>query len=153
MKVTIKLQEETASAFWVKGSKIIPITKKHIDYLIENFEEFGLSLEGIKAVYKKYKEKLFSEGKARESLIRSVAKEGWVRVRHYIRPDYWSIQGWNKFRAKKTMNAFLDWALDNKVITLNDEMVIYYYETDTSEEYSFIEGGVSKYLTERAKKK
>jgi hypothetical protein len=153
MKVTVKLQEGTANAFWVKGSKIIPITKKHIDYLIENYEEFGFSLEDIKTIYKKYKEKLYSEGKARERLIRSVSKDGWVRIRHYNRPDYWSVQGWNKFRAKKTMDKFIDWALENKILTLNDEMVIYYYETDTSEEYSFVNGGIAKYLTERTKKK
>lgn len=153
MKVTVKLREGMENAFWAKGSKIIPVSRKHIDYLIGNFGEFGLSLEDIKAVYKKYKEKLYSEGKAREHLIREVSKDGWVRIRHYNRPDYWSVQGWNKFRSKKTMDKFIDWALDNRVLTLNDELVMYYYETDTAEEYSFVDGGVAKYLTERTKKK
>jgi predicted SprT family Zn-dependent metalloprotease len=137
-------------AFWIKGRKIIPVGKIHIDYIIENPELFGLTDEYIKSIYKKNKEKLGQEGKSREFLIKEVSKEGWIRVRHYTRPrDMWSIQTDDIERRKKAIDNFILFCLSEKIMTYNDELFLMSYHTDTSYSYSYMDGGVKSYLKEK----
>ena len=94
--------------YWAKGTKIIPISI-HIQYIMDHPEDFLLSKEKIKEVYKKHKEKYGIEGKAREEIIKSVLSQGWLRVRHYTgRGDYWSIQFDNYKRRKTTIKSFIN---------------------------------------------
>jgi len=140
--------------FWVKGSRIIEVQgASHINYIIDNPEDFGLDLEEIRNIYKKHGEKLGQEGDAREEIIINVSRRGWVRVRHYIRPrDYWSIQAYNERIGKKSIENFIYWALENKKMSLNDELQIFYYETEDLEIYDYKNGGVRKFLSEQIKK-
>lgn len=81
-------------AFWISPQgKVKFITNKdtHIGQIIKNPTYFGYTKNMIQDIYNKYNEKLGSEGNAREEIILSLIKKGWIRIRKYNRPDYWSI--------------------------------------------------------------
>jgi hypothetical protein len=79
-------------AFWVKNGTIYEVERTHIRFVLDNPELFNRKKEELVSVFATYGEKIGFEGKAREEIIRSLVGEGWIRIRHYIRPkDYWSI--------------------------------------------------------------
>lgn len=137
--------------FWLKGNKIIDITDtKHILYIIQNPEVFGLTTEYIKNVYDKHNEKLGIEDNAREELIRLVAEKCWIRIRHYNKKEneYWSIQ-FDKFdlQNKKAIKYFVKWALnESKIMNKNDSLVLTGYKDNFHFEYNFMNRGVNKFL-------
>lgn len=149
------VESSKTNGFWVKGSKIYDITTGfHAGFIIDNPDLFGLSKEDIVSSYKKNKEKFGQEGKTREELIKMVAQDGWIRVRHYIKPrDYWSIQCDNTKLRKSSIHDFLYWAIKNEFMTYYDEVVLLgYNDADDREYYSFQSGGVQEYLMNEAKK-
>ena len=102
-------------AYWIKRNQIIDVSEsRHIHVIIGNPEQFGLTERFVKATYKKYKEKMYSEGNAREELIKLATQSGWVRVRRY--PDYWSIQFDTYRKRKKVIQNFIYWATVTKKI-------------------------------------
>lgn len=116
--------------YWVKGDTVYDLTtSKHINFIRENPEAFGYTKEELNAIYAKHGEKIGTEGKAREEIIKEVSKMGWLRVRKYRRPEYWSIQFDNHRRRKKAINNFIEWAmLDSKVMHQYDEIVLIGYD-------------------------
>lgn len=133
-----------STAFWYFDTPI-EITNTHIDYIISNPKDFSLTTNEIQTLYKKYGERIGAEGKAREELIKRVARQGWIRIRHYVRPrDYWSIQVDSYRKRKRKIQAFCDWAIDNQFMGFTDEVTIVGYDTGEFLNYSFQEGGVSK---------
>lgn len=99
-----------SEAYWIspKG-KILPMgNSNHITEVINNPEAFDLTLDKIKAIYNKHNEKLGIEGKAREEIIKSLITKNWIRIRKYIRPDYWSVNI-NKL-DNRTKNYLQYWA-------------------------------------------
>jgi len=141
-------------AFWVKGKKIIPVDITHIKYILANPEEFDLTKEEIWDWYDKNHEKRGLEGKTREQIIKKVSEDGWVRVRHYVRPrDFWSIQTYDTRRSKKTIDNFILWCLAEKTMSMNDELQIMSYKDGEVQSYSFMNGGVRTYLMEMKKNK
>ena len=80
--------------FWIspKG-EILSVGTKHIDMIINSPETFGLTKEQIQQVFQKHNEPMGSEGNAREELMADLLKQGWIRIRKYRRPDFWSVQG------------------------------------------------------------
>lgn len=101
-------------------------------------------------LHKKHGEKIGIEGKAREEIIKKVSKLGWLRVRKYSRPEYWSIQFDNYRKRKKAIEDFVEWALyDSKVMDQYDMIILGGYEDGYNQR---IEHAV-KLLTERKKKK
>ena len=82
------------SAYWISPQGEIIVIKgtsgsTHIDSVINNPETFGLTKSKIQDVYDMYGEKLGTEGKAREQIIRDLVDKGWIRVRKYR--QQWSI--------------------------------------------------------------
>ena len=61
---------------------IIPV-ERHIYTVSEYPEAFGFTNKEIKKIYKKYGEKARQEGKAREDILKTVVKRGWIRGRKY----------------------------------------------------------------------
>jgi len=101
------------SAFWVKNDEIIDLGySRHINAVIDKPDRFGITKEKIKAIYKKYKEPLYSEGDAREEIVKEVSKNGWIRVREY--PSYVSIQFDSYRKRKKVIQNFIFWAMYEK---------------------------------------
>ncbi len=137
-------------AFWVKGKKIIPVGTIHIRYILDNPELFNLTSEVLQDWYKQNNEKIGQEGKTREQVIKKVAEDGWIRVRHYMRPrDMWSIQTYDARRDKKSIDNFILWCLNEGVMGMNDELHILSYKDGSMKDYSFMDGGVRTYLYEK----
>lgn len=141
-------------AFWMKDDEIIENDASHIKVITDDPEKFGLTRDYIESVYEKYGEKIGTEGKAREEIIKEASRQGWIRVRHYVNKggDYWSIQADNIRRRKRQINDFIFWALEQDYMTMNDELVILGYDDERVLRYGFMEGGVKAYMEERKKK-
>ncbi len=86
-------------AFWIIPKRYlntaqtpVPVVKiTHIDFVTENPEMFGLTLDEIKETYDKYGEKLRFEGKARVEIIYNLLQKGFVRIRKDVRSDTWTF--------------------------------------------------------------
>jgi hypothetical protein len=77
------------------GGDIISIgSKTHIATIIENAEMFGFTDELINSVFNKYGEKLWTECKAREEILITTFKLGWIRVNYDIRCDKFVMNTW-----------------------------------------------------------
>src|SRR6056297_3114132 len=111
--------------FWLKESNvyntlIIDIGfHSHIRYLMRNHRAFQISKDGIEKTYAKYNERPGFEGKAREELMKTAFSRGWVRIRHHLSPrDYWIIQCDVLAERKNSIDRFLQWGLENDVISV-----------------------------------
>jgi len=137
--------------YWIKGNKIIDISgTTHIDFILKHPQDFNITKDEILKTFEKYGEKIGSEGKAREEIIKKVSKFGWIRVRHYTRgQDYWSIQ-FDKFSIRKqSIRNFIEWAIfDKKVMAKNDTIVLVGYDDNFFAIYDFKSGGASAFLKE-----
>jgi len=90
-------------AYWINSyGKILSVYKTHIDAVCDCPEAFGLSIEYIASLYKKYKEPLRFEGKARHIIIEELIKnDSWIRIRYNPMEDVYHIEldrlcNWNK---------------------------------------------------------
>lgn len=83
-------------AFWVSPQGDIRVVKSgnyHITDVIQNPDVFGWSKEDINDLYDEHGEKVGQEGDARDNLMTSLLKDGWIRIR--IRKNFYSIQVWD----------------------------------------------------------
>jgi hypothetical protein len=71
-------------AWWIspKG-EIINVPTKHISVVIDNPTSFGFDDDFIEFIYDTYNEKIGQEGTAREQIMLSLFKNGWIRIRKY----------------------------------------------------------------------
>ena len=143
-------------AFWVYKNRIIELdVETHIQYIIKNPEMFNTTKKEIDNIYKGYNEPVNLEGKAREEIIKNIAKKGWIRIRYYSGHggEYWSIQCDNYRRREKAIFDFIDYAIDNNIMAFHDPVSIISYDVGgVSLSYSFGEGGISKLYENRKKK-
>lgn len=137
-------------AFWVLGKTIYDVsTITHIQFIINKPKLFGLTKEEIQAIYKKYNEKIPVERKAREEIIKKVSEKGFIRVRHYSKPDYWSIQFDDYRKRKKTITEFLSWAIfDKNIMTKFSELILVGFKDNYHKKYDFYSGGALSYFDE-----
>jgi hypothetical protein len=73
-------------AFWLAPDGtpyLVPMT--HIQFVIENPDLFGVSLEDLRRRYVQYDEPWGCEGIAREEAICDLVRQGWTRIRRYRR--------------------------------------------------------------------
>ena len=64
-----------SNAYWISPyGKIIDVVTNHMAEIIKNPKPFGLTLSGLKTLFKKYKEPFGSEGNAREKLFLDLFK-------------------------------------------------------------------------------
>ena len=97
-----------SAAIWISPyGKIYDVTTTHIDFVFTNPEKFGMTEEEIRETYKKHKEVLGTEGKAREEILLNVLNAGWIRGRY--NRDGWHIQ--LKRLNGKAKNNIIDWLL------------------------------------------
>ena len=90
-----------ASAYWISPSgKIYDVRDKHINNIISNPDMFGYTKDEIEKIYKKYKEPMGLEGKAREEIMKDLINKGWIRVRFNKKRQQWIIQ-LNKLDKKR----------------------------------------------------
>jgi len=97
-----------AEAYWINPYGFIkPVKNRHIHEVFENPEAFDMTMNEIEAIYKKYKEKLYSEGDARTEIIKNLLAKGWIRIRRYN--NAWSI---NVAQLGDEQKEYLyDWAV------------------------------------------
>ena len=138
----------TTAGFWVKGNNIYPVDETHISAIMDNPELFGISAEFIDATFEKYGERRRSEGKAREEIIRTVAKSGWVRVRHYTTrgSDYWSIQVDVIRTRRRVIEDAVMSLIEHGHMTLHDDLQILGYDCGTKLVHGYKDGGVKEYV-------
>ena len=154
-----------AEAFWARlgsnGIEVYDVSQgTHIGKILDNPELFGLTREQVEETYAKYGERIGLEGKAREEIIKHVAQEGWVRIRHYTgRNDYWSIQADDTEKRKKEIKAFCYWALKiprnaagektgKPIMSYHDSVIIMGYDShDDIKRYEYQNGGVKHFMT------
>ena len=140
-----------SNGYWIHGDEIYDLTTSiHQDFILDNPEKFGYTTQELKDLYDKYGENFHQEGKAREELIKNVSSLGWVRVRHYSKPqDYWSIQCDNIDRRRHTIENFIYWAVENKIMGYNDPAVILGYDNPEDKKvYNWDSGGIEQFLSE-----
>ena len=138
-------------AYWYNNQNLFDIgAKKHVHYIIDYPDIFSLRQDDILSTYAFYNEKLYSEGKAREDLIKKVTEHGWIRLRHYQTPiDYWSIQCYDTHKQKEDLFSIVMALLNlTKDLHLSDELVFTGFNKNNQEVYSFQQGGVATYLEE-----
>lgn len=149
-----KLPEASmAGGYWFNGWKAVDVsTSTHIKAILENPDTFDMTEEHIKSIYDSYGEPYGLEGKAREDIIKEVARNGWIRVRHYTRPkDYWSLQCDRVKKNIDKLKAFCNWAIDHKLMSYHDEVIILGYDDNEKLVFDFMSGGVVTFLSEKAK--
>ena len=82
-----------SNAYWISPrGQIIDVPTRHITNVLENPKQFGLDKPYIVNLYKKHKEPMGLEGKAREEIMILLMKGGWLRVRRSV--NEWVIQSW-----------------------------------------------------------
>ena len=69
---------------------LVSLKGTHIVTVVTRPKVFGLTLEEIDAAYAKHKEPTYIEGVAREEVLRTVLKKGWIRLRRHR--NRWSIE-------------------------------------------------------------
>lgn len=80
-----------SKAYWIdRNGKAIKLTEStHILQIMKNPHKFGLTKAYIESVYKKHDEPIGGEGDAREEIIITVIKKGFIRIRLY--KQWWSV--------------------------------------------------------------
>ena len=68
--------------YWLSPENDIFPVVRHIDFILENLEKFGLTRQEYISVFQKYHEKLGFEGNARKELMENAMKRGWIRLRN-----------------------------------------------------------------------
>jgi hypothetical protein len=100
-----------AEAWWITPLGQVKgfTNSKHIWEVWEAPEDFGLSLQELQAVYKKYGETCTVEKRAREEIMAGLMKKGYIRIRHNQgRHDDYVIQTW--YFRDRIKDYITDWA-------------------------------------------
>ncbi len=86
----IKEKKSTVTvAFWISpDGELIGSLETHIQQILQNAEKFGLKLQDLRDIFKKYNEPVGHEGEAREEIIQRILSEGWIRIRKYPNKGY-----------------------------------------------------------------
>jgi len=84
----------TADAYWISPFGVVTAVEssRHVGDIVSNPEYFGFDSDYVQGLFKKYKEPLGWDGKAREILVKDLMNKGWVRIRKYGREMVLSIQ-------------------------------------------------------------
>ncbi|MGD0229110.1 MAG: hypothetical protein ABSC19_01975 [Syntrophorhabdales bacterium] len=92
-------------AYWISPEgDMFPVPQSHISEVISNPERFKLTRGYLEVVYKKHKEPLGWEGKAREEVIKGLIAKGWIRTRDY--GDYLSVQTFSVYDSASRLVSF-----------------------------------------------
>jgi hypothetical protein len=115
-------------AYWVSPfGEMLSVKSTHIEVVIKNPEVFGIKHAYIKEVYKKYRETVGLEGKARDEIVEGLINKRWMRIRYIKSQDYYVV-GF-KYFDKKQIDYLRKWGLDilalderfaTKIVYIND---------------------------------
>jgi hypothetical protein len=129
---------ELAEAYWISPEgNIHEVPNKHINFISQHKEMFGLSEQDYYSRFDKYKEPYGFEGRAREELMRKQFSNGWIRCRYRPVHYYWIIE---LYELSENARLYLSrWAkyiseqgeLDNTNVLINN---VKYYDSDIHKE-------------------
>ena len=115
-------------AYWVSPSgELLSVKSTHIDMVIKNPKVFGITHAYIKEVYKKYRETVGLEGKARDEIVEGLINKRWMRIRYDRSQDYY-IVGF-KYFGEKQIDYLKEWGMGilasgeqyaTKIVHIND---------------------------------
>ncbi len=140
-----------SGGYWYNGSEVLDVSAStHIKAIMSDPEKFGIDEKYIQEVYTVFGEPYGIEGKAREEIIKDVSKNGWIRIRHYARPnDYWSIQCDMIARNRGRIKDFCRWAIEHNLMGYNDDVYILGYNDPKDKlVFDYTTGGVGSFLHE-----
>jgi len=123
--IRINFKHADPEAYWITPEvMILLVIKSHIDLGFDDSSFFGLSRETIENIYDRYKEEYRTEGKARGKNLLELFRNGWIRVRKYLRPDRWSINFFSiSEQSVKNLRYFASVMIKNGK-PMNDEVLI-----------------------------
>lgn len=99
-----------AWAFWMShDGTLYPVESSHIAMVIARPGMFGISLEYIEYIFNYFGEEMGTEGRARQCIILELVRKGWVRIRHYPRQGYWTVNVHSV--SDRIMQGLYNWAL------------------------------------------
>jgi hypothetical protein len=114
------------SGYWINPyGKIFDLqSQKHITNIIKNPTRFHITRDEIFAIHKKYGERVGTEGRAREEIIKQVIDLGFIRIRYYAN-QFWAVSA-KRFdnRTKKALTKWAEVAKDDKFAGPNMKVVI-----------------------------
>lgn len=102
------------------GSIVSNVGYSHIDSITNEPELFDTTNKKILDTYRKYKEKTGTEGKARDEIMITAMKKGWIRIRN--NNGRWIFETWNLTEEQK--NTIFNYILLTKTIHKYDEIII-----------------------------
>jgi hypothetical protein len=106
------------NAYWVSpGGEMFSVKSTHIEVVIKKPEIFGITHAYIKEVYKKYRETVGLEGKARDEIVESLINKRWMRIRYDKSQDYY-IVGF-KYFDEKQIDYLRKWGMG--ILALGEE--------------------------------
>jgi len=117
--------------YWLKETSVYHTLisdigfNSHIRYLIRNHSAFQISKATIEKTYAKHNERMGFEGQAREELMTTAFKKGWIRIRHHLSPhDHWIIQCDDMVKRKTAIEQWVHWGLENHIISDYQRLVM-----------------------------
>lgn len=135
------------NGYWVRKDKILDMDDYHIHYIIQNPIAFGLTEKIVQDKYSEYDERIGLEGKARQDLIIQATSSGWVRVRHYVRPDdYWSIQCDDIDKRLPVIYNFITNMINLKLLSEGHSLVLIGFNKGEKRVFNFMNGGAKAFL-------
>ena len=101
---------------------MISVKSTHIDVVVKHHEVFGCTQAYIKKVYRKYRETVGLEGKARDEIVEGLLNKRWMRIRYDRSQDYYIVG--LKYFDEKQIGFLREWgigllALDTSASTKN----------------------------------
>jgi hypothetical protein len=91
----IWLESVLPSMYWISPTgEVVSNFTTHMDFMFKNPQKFDMTRQEILDAHELHGEKVGAEGRAREDLLKKAMMNGWIRIRKYNRPDFWTIQGY-----------------------------------------------------------
>lgn len=118
-----------AAGGWITPSGDYTETTIHVHDIIQDPTKFGFTSDFVADMYAKYNERMGSEGRAREELIKLSLQRGWIRFRRY--KNYWSLtlHRLNKSTIEN-IKAWIRGMVKNGVMGKYDDLKILEVQTD-----------------------
>lgn len=97
-------------AYWISpDGDIYLVPKKHINFIAENLEMFGIFQKGFVELFEKFGEPSGFEGKARNEVMTDAIRQGWVRLRYNPNNHSWTIELRNfDIKTKQNLGKWIE---------------------------------------------
>ena len=141
-----KLKEyEVRQGYWYRKGKVYNVTDdEHVKFVIDNPSIFNYSKEEIEAFLSTFP----NQNTAKEKLLELVAKDHWLRIRHWTTViSFWVVGCYSYKESKEDIKDFCYWALENKLMKIGQQLTIIGYD-GTDEVFKTADKGIEKFLSE-----